>query len=117
MRKCPVAVIVVAILLMLTGAISLIGDFMNFKSVSADHYAIAWMVSVHALAIVAGIFLLRGSNWARWLAIAWMAFHVVISFWNPWQQLAMHGMILLLFVWVLFRQDARAFFRPAPASA
>jgi hypothetical protein len=117
MKKRPLAVVVVAVLLMLTGAGGLFVDFQHFQPVSADHYAIVWMVSVHALAIVAGIFLLRGSNWARWLAIAWMAFHVVISFWNPWQQLAMHGMILALFVWILFRQDARAFFRPAQASA
>lgn len=30
--------------------------------------------------IISGAFMLRGHNWARWLAFAWMAFHVAISF-------------------------------------
>jgi len=111
MKKRPLAVVVVAVLLMLTGAISLAGDLMNFKSVSADHYEIVWMVAVHLLAIVAGAFVLRGMNWARWLAIAWMAFHVAISIGHPAQQLIVHGLLLLLFVWLLFRADSRAYFR------
>ena len=35
--------------------------------------------SPSSLAIVCGVFLLRGHNWARWLALAWIAFHVVLS--------------------------------------
>ena len=31
-------------------------------------------------AMTCGVFLLLGKNWARWLALAWMALHVVISF-------------------------------------
>ena len=32
------------------------------------------------VAITCGVFLLRRKNWARWLAVAWMALHVAISF-------------------------------------
>ena len=31
---------------------------------------------VRILAIVGGVFLLLGHNWARWLMLAWLAFHV-----------------------------------------
>jgi hypothetical protein len=34
---------------------------------------------VGTTAIVAGVFLLRGSRWARWLVLAWLAFQVVVS--------------------------------------
>ena len=116
-NRPPIGVWVIAILLLLTGAVSVVGDIMNFKSLSADHYEIVWIALVHLLAIVAGGFLLRGSNWARWLAIAWMAFHVAISVGHPLQQLVMHAAFLVLFVWLLFRRDARNYFGPPTASA
>ncbi len=34
--------------------------------------------------------MLRGSNWARWLALAWIAFHVFLSFLHSWQQVLVH---------------------------
>lgn len=116
MKKRPLSVIVVAVLLMLTGAVSLVGDVMNFKSFSADRHDIVWIVAVHLLAIIAGVFLLRGHNWARWLALAWMAFHVAISIGHPLQQLIMHALFLLLFVWLLFRRESRAYFGSPPVS-
>ena len=117
MKKRPIGVVVVAILLVLAGAAGLAGDFMNSHSLSANHFESVWMALVNLLGIVAAVFLFRGSNWARWLAIAWMAFHVAISFLNAWQQVVMHGLILLLIVLILFRRDARAYFGAPQASA
>jgi NAD(P)-dependent dehydrogenase (short-subunit alcohol dehydrogenase family) len=36
------------------------------------------------LAIVSGAYMLRGANWARWLAISWIAFHVGVSYFHSW---------------------------------
>jgi hypothetical protein len=33
---------------------------------------------VRLLAVVAGVFMLRGLDWARWLSLAWMGFHVIL---------------------------------------
>lgn len=63
------------------------------------------------LAILSGIFMFLGRNWARWLALAWMAFHVVISF-PVVRQVVNHSIILGLIAWLLFRQDARRYFQP-----
>jgi len=117
MKKRPIAVTIIAVLLILAGIGGLAGNAMHFKSLAADHYASVWIAAVDLLAIVAGGFVFRGRNWARWLAVAWIAFHVVISIWNPWQQLLMHGLIFALFVWVLFRRDSRAFFCTPQVSA
>ena len=117
MKRCPLGVIVVAVLFLLAGAGGLIGDGLHFHSLSANHYETVWIAMVHVLAIVAAVFLFRGENWARWLAIVWMAFHVAISILNSWQQAVMHGVILVLIAWILFGRDARAFFKPQDHSA
>ena len=69
------------------------------------------ILATELAALVAGVFLLRGANWARWLAIAWIAFHVALSF-GSLQRLVVHTVILLLFVYLLFRPSANAYFRP-----
>ncbi len=115
--KRPITVTIIAILLLLAGVLSLTGDAMQFKTLAASHY-IVWIVSVHLLAIVAGVFLLRRRNWARSLAVAWMAFHVGISIGYPLELFLVHTAFLLLFVWFLFfGADARAWFGSAQTTA
>jgi hypothetical protein len=53
----------------------------------------------------------RGRNWARWLALVWMAFHVAISF-PVLRQVVIHSILLALIAWILFRPDARRYFTP-----
>jgi membrane protein implicated in regulation of membrane protease activity len=77
----------------------------------------AGIFAIRLLAIVAGIFLLRGSDWARWLALAWIGFHVAISFYNSWQEVAMHSVILALFAYFLLRQSAARYFRGSRSQA
>ena len=61
------------------------------------------------LAIVSGVFMLRGQNWARWLALVWMAFHVAISF-PVYRQMATHLAMFVGISWVLFMPDTRRYF-------
>jgi hypothetical protein len=61
--------------------------------------------------VVAGVFLLRGENWARWLAAAWMAFHVVIGFYHSWFQAGMHTLFLAAIVGFLFTGSGGRWFR------
>jgi len=117
MNKRPIAITIIAVLLILAGAAGLVGDFMHLKSLSANHYETVWIAGVHVLALVAGAFMLRGRNWARWLAVFWMAFHVIISIGHPLEQLIVHVLFLLLFVYSLFRADARTYFAHREAEA
>jgi hypothetical protein len=57
--------------------------------------------------------MLRGSNWARWLAMLWIASHVIISAFHPIRELAIHILVFAMFAWVLFRPDAASYFRRA----
>lgn len=69
--------------------------------------------------LVSGVFLLRGSNWARWLAAAWIGFHVGVGFLNSVRQGVIHSLLFVAFVWLLFRPEVNAWFRMRrnPASA
>ena len=111
MKKRPLAVTVIAVLLMAAGLMGMVGGIMNHTDMAAEHYAVIWIVAVNALAIVAGVFTLRGRNWARWLAVAWMAFHVAISLGDPMKILVPHAILLILFAYGLFRDEARAYFQ------
>jgi uncharacterized membrane protein HdeD (DUF308 family) len=51
---------------------------------------------VGTIAIVAGVFLLRGARWARWLVLAWLAFHVVVSALNSLSDALPHVVLLLV---------------------
>jgi hypothetical protein len=43
---------------------------------SLDRWVIP-IVLVGVIAVVAGVFLLRGAGWSRWVLLGWLAFHVV----------------------------------------
>jgi uncharacterized membrane protein len=73
------------------------------------HQDDVWIELTELLALVAGVFMLRGYNWARWLALAWLAFHVAIS-WAAPSRIAIHTVFLAAFAWLLFRPDARRHF-------
>lgn len=61
------------------------------------------------VAVTCGVFLLRRKNWARWLAVAWMAFHVALSF-PVLTQVAIHLSFLIVIAWALFRPSMRGHF-------
>lgn len=68
---------------------------------------------IRIAAIVGGIFLLLGHSWARWLLVAWLALHVVISAFHSAGQVAAHAVLLLVVAYFLFKDRAAEYFRPA----
>lgn len=72
-----------------------------------------WPIGLGLVAIVCGFLLLRGNNWARWLAVAWLAFHVIVGSLDSAQKLIAHGLLLAVIAYFLFRQEADAYFRTA----
>jgi hypothetical protein len=113
MNKRPITVTILSWLYIATGAIGLIYHLSEFTTHPPAETI--WISIVRILAIVAGAFMLRGADWARWLALAWIAFHVVIGALNSVQQAIVHALFLALFAYFLLRQDARLYFRPRPA--
>jgi len=109
MNKRPISVTLLADLLIVAGAVGIAYHFTDFRGARPGEYF--GVLAVRLLAIVCGVFLLRGQGWARWLAMAWIAFHVGLSYFHSMQQMAMHAVVLLVFAVVLFRSAANRYFR------
>ncbi len=110
MRKVPFTIAVVALLFLLTGLVTFGFHLSQAWARREFHSDIFLVLSLGVLAIVVGVFLLRGSNWARWLALAWLAFHVVVSALHSWQETIVHALLLVLIAWLLLRPQAARWF-------
>ncbi len=66
-------------------------------------------------AAVGGAFLLLGRAWARWMCLAWMGLHVILSIFHPVFELIVHGLLFAALTFLLFRPRASAYFRIAAA--
>jgi hypothetical protein len=105
--KRYLAVIVVACLYLLVGIAVGIEQFPRL--VTGQREAIGMEIA-EAVAIVTGVCLLLRQGWARWLAVAWMAFHVAIMFSDPGKMIV-HIVLCGLIAWALFRPESRGWFR------
>lgn len=74
-----------------------------------------FVLLLRVVALVAGVFLLRGAGWARWVALAWMALHVGIGALHSWSQALAHLALLAGIGWALLRAPGSAYFRRADA--
>jgi len=112
------SVVVVGVLFLILGALDLWRGLAPLFA-SAPHWHMAAddmeVLAIGIAAIVGGIYVLRGANWARWLLAVWMAFHVAISIGQP-RALVAHLVIFGFIAWLLFRPGAAEFFTPAPTS-
>jgi len=73
-----------------------------------------WIVPVSAvgiIAIVGGVFLLRGAGWARWLLLAWLAFHVVVSALHSLSDSMAHLVLLMVIGYFLLGPPTSKYFK------
>jgi len=105
-RKRPVAVLVIACMFIAVGALGFVHHLLR---PAALHPNALWIELSELLAIAAGAFLLRGRSWARWLALAWIAIHVVTN-WPGVRQVATHALVLAAAAWLLFEPEAQRYF-------
>ena len=116
MEKRPIPVTVLGCLLVAAGLLGLAYHLSELRFRQPIQYGILGIALVRLLAVIAGAFMLRGQNWARWLGIAWIAFHVIVSFYHSWPEVALHAVLLLLFAYFLFRPQATRYFHREPAA-
>jgi hypothetical protein len=115
MANRPLSVTLVAWLFILAGTI---GIAYHAREIDLRHpFAndVILACAIRLLAIVGGAFALRGHNWARWLMLAWIGYHVVLSAFHAPVELIMHAVIAAIVAYALFRPAANAYFRPAAA--
>jgi hypothetical protein len=123
----PRSIIFVAAVFILAGSAGLLNDWWplltfhaaeQLAKLQADgvwDLGLAW--STRLLAIVGGVGLLRGHNWARWLLLAWMLFHVGISFFHSLEEVLLHTVIFAPLSYLIFRRSLAPFFQPEKAAS
>ncbi len=114
MNKRPISIVILAGVYILVGAVAFAFYFPALLKGRPDS---VWIELTELLAIIAGVFLLCRQNWARWLALAWIAFHVAISIYHPVRELVMHSVLCVVIAWLLFRPAAARYFRQTTPSA
>ena len=107
-NKRPISVLIVASAYVAIGVIGLVSHLPKLLAAQPDSI---WVELTELLAIVCGAFLLRGKNWARWLALAWIAFHVAQSVVYPPRGLVVHSLAFVVIAWILLRPAASRYFR------
>jgi hypothetical protein len=110
----PIEVTILAWLYLVAGCVLFAA---RFRTLLAWEQGSVWAESTELAAVVSGIFMLLGKNWARWLAVAWIAFHVVLSALHSWGEAVMHGLFCVAFAWILFRPESSRYFRRTQAEA
>jgi hypothetical protein len=109
-NRPPASVIVVACLYLAVGTIGFAYHFTQLLALQADA---VWVEATEFLAIICGACMLRGYNWARWLAVVWIASHVILSAFRSFHEFAIHALFLVVITWFLFRPGAARYFRDA----
>jgi hypothetical protein len=120
MTPRPISITIISWLFIAGGIISIGADLLPFVGVNistgpSDFQSLTFLeltmtLSVRLLALVCGVFMLYGFNWARWLLVAWMGFHIVVSIMNSPVQLIMHTTLFSIILFSLFRPKASIYF-------
>ena len=117
MTKRPLPVTIIAWLFIMAGTVGLAYHATEFKASGPFQYEVLWVCLVRLAAIVCGVFMLRGKDWARWGLLVWLAYHVVLSAFHSLSQLLTHAVLLAAIAWFLFRPHVSAYFRRQRAEA
>jgi uncharacterized membrane protein len=110
MNNRPISITITSCILILAGTVGLLYHGLELTAQPFEYEPI-WVCLVRSLAIVCGVFMLRGANWARWVSVIWLGYHVILSGFHSLFQSVVHGLILAVFAYLLFRPQASAYFR------
>ena len=115
MRKRPLAATITGYVYIAAGTAGFLYHFTELlrRPAQPDAFLVEF---IRLLAIVAGVFLLRGRNWARWLALAWMGYHVILSAFHALPEFAIHFVLLMVIGWALLRPPANRYFSGVPVA-
>jgi chromate transport protein ChrA len=106
--KRPFPVTILGCLFIVAG---LVGLVYHLSERPLDH-RIVLVSTIRIIAVVGGVFLLLGHNWARWLVLAWLLFHVVMSAFHSLSNSIAHLVLLLVVGYFLLRPPASKYFQP-----
>jgi hypothetical protein len=111
MEKRPLPIIIVSILFILTGCLGFAYHLKDLFEPGDNPYESIWVLFLRILAVACGLLLLFRISWARWLAIAWLLYHVFIGALNSTSQMIAHIVFLMIVSVLLFLPVSSAYFQ------
>lgn len=117
MNTRPISIIVLGWVFVLFGAVAFLTSLLPLLAESSAGptatLSVDWGIAElsRLLAMVGGVGLLYLRNWARWLLVAWMAYHVLIGLAHSATQAVVHGVLLVALALFLFRPHISRYFR------
>jgi uncharacterized membrane protein len=110
MKRRPLPISIIGWLFLAAGIVGLVYHSREFRQWTPFQYDVALVCIVRLIAIVASLFLLRGHNWARWLLVVWIAYHVILSGLHSAFQAIVHSVLLAVIAYFLFRRAVAPYF-------
>ena len=122
MNKRPRSITIISWIFIAFGSIAFLISLMPYVDAFATprlaYLKAHWMVHLaRIVGVVSGVFMLYGFNWARWLLVVWIVFHLILSILHSPIQVLVHGLIFAVILYFIFRPPASAYFRGAPADS
>ena len=113
MKSRPISVTIIGLVYLVMGIAGFAYHLTGLRVQHRFQSDIVLVEIIFLIAIVSGAYMLRGHNWARWLAIAWMGFHVAVSIFHTVSELAVHALLCAVLAYFLFRTAATRYFNPS----
>jgi hypothetical protein len=123
MTKRPLSITVISWIFIAFGGIALLIALLPLAdSAAAQRIAETpfefWLIQVTQIfAVLCGVFMLYGFNWARWLLLVWVGYHVILSVMHSPLELLLHSLLFAVVLYFVFRPQASAYFRGTRAAA
>jgi len=114
MSKRPLSVTVIGVIFIAAGALTLVAGLLppaqRLAELKEHPFEFGLVLVVRIIGILCGIFVLFGWNWARWLLVAWLVFHVLLSMAHSRLELLIHALLFGVVVYFLFRPPSSRYF-------
>lgn len=111
MKNRPLPVIIVSILFILVGFMGFAYHINELFELNNNLNETIWILFLRILAAICGVLLLFGINWARWLTISWLVYHIVISALHSTGEMIIHIAFLVLVSVLLFLPASSRYFQ------
>jgi len=100
----PIAVTLIAGVFVAAGLFGFGYHVRKLAGGDAPSAGLIWVLALRLIAVAAGLLLLWGVAGARWIAIAWLAYHTVSSAVRSTGEFAVHALLLAAIAFALFRR-------------